>query len=411
MVSYGALTLGLACGAVAAAGPVQARSIPTRSLAVSWGDNYYGELGQGTLANDSSVYGGVWGLTGVIRVAAGSDHGLALTSDGSVWAWGHNDLGQLGEGDTTNSAIPLKVTGLTGVTQIAGGSDFSLALTSDGSVWAWGSDYDGQLGDGSTASSDVPVQVAGLAGVTQIAAGADFSLALRSDGTVWSWGANVAGQLGNGTTTNSTTPTQVVGLSQVTQIAAGQNSAIAARTTGFITSLTTVWTWGDNGSGELGDGTLNSRSTPEQVSGISVPNVRQICAGANFSLVLGSDGSVWGWGGDSASQLGNAATFAWTRPVETIGMGSGITQLAAGASHVLALRSDGTVLAWGDGSNGDLGNGATSATPTLPTQVIGLTNVTQVAAGHWLSLAMHKVSVFIFPAATIGPRLLPQHSK
>jgi alpha-tubulin suppressor-like RCC1 family protein len=409
LISCGALTLGLACGAVTAAAPAQARSIPTRSLAVSWGFDAYGQLGQGLVSGSaSSVYGGVVGLSGVTQVAAGVVHSLALTSDGSVWAWGANDDGQLGNDSTASSDVPLQVPGLTGVTQIAAGGEFSLALTSSGSVWAWGRNDEGELGDGSTADSAVPVPVAGLTGVTQIAAGASFGLARRSDGTVWAWGSNGYGQLGSGTTANAVTPTQVTGLSQVTQIAAGGDFAMAARTSGFITRLTSVWTWGDNGNGQLGDGTLASRSTPEQVSGISVPNVLQICAGSNFSLVLGSDGSVWGWGGDYDGQLGNAATFAWTRPVETIGMASGITQLAAGFAHVLALRSDGTVLAWGQDPWGELGNGTTSDGATLPTEVLGLNNVTHVSAGDDDSLAVHNVSVFIFP--TQGPGSGRAHS-
>jgi Regulator of chromosome condensation (RCC1) repeat len=411
MVSCAVLTLGLACGTVTAAGSAQARSIPTRSLAVSWGMEPGGQLGQGSVSgNASSVYGDVVGLTGVAQVAAGVEHSLALTSDGSVWAWGANDYGQLGNGSTVNSDVPLQVPGLTGVTEIAAGGEFSLALTSAGSVWAWGVSDWGQLGDGSTASSDVPVPVAGLTGVTQIAAGAGFGLALRSDGTVWAWGFNGEGQLGNGTATNAAIPTQVTGLSQVTQISAGADSAMAARTSGFITRLTSVWTWGYNGNGQLGDGTLASRSTPEQVSGISVPNVLQICSGSDFSMVLGSDGSVWGWGADYDGQLGNAATFAWTRPVETIGMASGITHLAAGFSHVLALRLDGTVLAWGANTWGELGNGTTSDAATLPTEVLGLTNVTQVSAGGDFSLAVHNVPFFTFPAASIGPRFSRQHS-
>ena len=239
----------------------------------------------------------------------------------------------------------------------------------------------------------MPVPVPGLTGITQISAGLEFGLALRSDGTVWAWGLNTSGELGNGTTAErSTVPVQVTGLSQVTQIAAGGNFAIAARTQGFITTLTTVWTWGDNQYGELGDGTQVTRNTPEQVSGISVPSVRQIVAGENFSMVLGSDGSVWAWGADANGELGNAATSTLqTRPVETIGMASGITDIAAGTNHVLALRSDGTVLAWGDNTQGEIGDGIALGNHTLPIEVTGLTNVTQVSAGDRFSLAVHTV--------------------
>ena len=296
--------------------------------------------------------------------------------------------------------LPVQVTGLPVITQVATGWGSSLALASDGSVWAWGENQDGELGNGSTANSDVPVQVTGLTGVVQIAAGAFFDLALRSDGTVWAWGDNSFSELGIGAAPNSAVPVQVTGVSRVTQIAAGGSTALVARTQGFITSLTTVWTWGENNQGQLGDGTMTNRSTPEEVSGISVPGIRQIAVGGVFSLVLGSDGSVWGWGGDYGGQLGNAATSAWTRPVETIGMDSGIIQIAAGFFHALALRSDGTVLAWGDDQYGEIGNGTTSAT-SLPTEVTGLTNVTQVSAGSYFSLAVH--TVYGFPLLATAP--------
>jgi alpha-tubulin suppressor-like RCC1 family protein len=397
------LALGLAGGAVTVSGDAQARPVPTRSVGASWGFAIYGNLGFGQPGEDARTLAGpVTGLTGVRQVAAGSLHSLALTSDGSVWAFGNNSVGQLGNGSTATSYVPVQVPGLTGITQIAAGGDFSLALASDGSVWAWGRDDDGQLGDddaGRVGYSTTPVQVRGLTGVTQIAAGLKFALALRSDGTVWAWGENDSGQLGNGTTNDSAVPVQVTGLSRVTQIAAGTTSAMAALTRGFITTLTTVWTWGGNYEGELGDRTLTSRSTPGQVSGIDVPGVRGIAVGNEFSMVLGSDGSVWAWGADDDGQLGNAATKTlWVGPVETIGKDSGITQISAGYLHVLALRSDGTVLAWGDNNAGEIGNGTHSGTPSLPTEVTGLTGVTQVSAGMYFSLAAHNVR-FIATAA------------
>jgi alpha-tubulin suppressor-like RCC1 family protein len=307
--------------------------------------------------------------------------------------------------------LPGPVANLTGVRQVAAGDLHSLALTSDGSVWAFGNNGAGQLGNGTLASSYVPVQVPGLTGVTQIAAGGEFGLALRSDGTLWAWGRNGTGQLGNGTTNDSFVPVQVSGLSRVTQIAAGWDFAMAAATRGFVTTLTSVWTWGDNDFGQLGDGALASRSTPGQVSGIDVPLIRGISAGYESSMVLGSDGSVWGWGGDSEGQLGNAASkLLWVRPEETIGMDSGITQIAAGAFHVLALRSDGTVLAWGDNEAGEIGNGTRSeTTPSLPMEVTGLTGVTQVAAGFDTSLAVHNIPFIILPS-TPPPTQISQGS-
>ena len=405
LASCAALALGLAAGALATSGAAQAQpihSIPSRSLAVSWGRNSDGQLGNGS-TDDSATAVGVSGLAEISQVSAGYFHSLALTSGGYVWAWGDDEYGELGDGTTTNDtvALPVEVTGLPVITKVATGWGSSLALASDGTVWAWGEGEDGELGNGSTANSDKPVQVPGLTGVVQIAAGAFFDLALRSDGTVWAWGDNSFGELGNGGSANSAVPVQVTSLSRVTQIAAGGSTAMVARTQGFITSLTTVWAWGENSQGQLGDGTMTNRSTPEEVSGISVPGVRQIAEGGTFSMVLGSDGSVWAWGDDYEGQLGNAATSPLARPVETIGMDSGITQIAAGFFDALALRSDGTVLAWGDDQYGEIGNGTISDSPTLPTEVTGLTNVTQVSAGSFFSMAVH--TVYGFPLRAIVP--------
>ena len=179
---------------------------------------------------------------------------------------------------------------------------------------------------------------------------------------------------------------------------------MATRTSG-ISAITSVWTWGGNDFGQLGDGTLTSRSTPGRVTGLPL-YIAGISAGGGFTArlgdggisatggfatVLGTDGTVWAWGDDSAGQLGSArSSIPVTRPVNTIGAGSGITQLSAGDFHVLALKSNGTVLAWGSNGSGQLGNGTTTD-PAGPVQVTGLTNATQVAAGERFSLAVHTV--------------------
>ena len=253
----------------------------------------------------------------MVQVAAGGGHGLAVRSDGTVWAWGSNGAGELGDGTTTSRSTPVRVTGLSGVTQVAAGGLFSVALRSDGTVWAWGDNRGGQLGRGTTSNHAVtPVRVRGLARVTKISAGS-FVLALRSDGSVRAWGDNRRGQLGNGTTASSPVPVKVAGLSGVTRIAAGWDVSIATRASA-ISAVTSVWTWGGNDRGQLGDGTLTSRSTPERVSGLPV-YIAGISAGGGFvaclggtlsgggfAAVLGTDGTVWAWGDQSAGQLGDA---------------------------------------------------------------------------------------------------------
>jgi alpha-tubulin suppressor-like RCC1 family protein len=381
LVGCTALTVGVAGMAAAASAPAQARItgiLFQSNVVASWGNNSNGQLGDGTTTGRSQ-YGDIHALgNDVVQVSAGYYFGLALRGDGTVWAWGNNGAGQLGDGTTTSRTTPVQVKGLTGVTQVAAGA-LSLALRSDGTVWTWGN------------HELTPVQVTGLGGVTKISAGSTFNLALRSDGTVWAWGDNQHGQLGNGTTVTSLVPVKVAGLAHATGIAAGYDAAVATQNNG-ISALTSVWTWGGNSSGQLGDGTLTDHSTPERVTGINNVYIAGVTAGLWTAAVLGTDGSVWGWGNDTTGQLANTPSSSpATRPVNMFAAGSGITQLSAGWSHMLARKSDGTVLAWGLNQGGQLGNGSTAAV-VGPVQVTGLTAVSQVSAGgRGFSLAVHTV--------------------
>jgi alpha-tubulin suppressor-like RCC1 family protein len=394
------LAFGVTAGAAAVASPAQAQpalQLPPRSAAVSWGDNENGELGNGS-TTASATYAGVSGLSsGVAQVSAGFDNSMALTTAGTVWTWG--DAVALGTGSNADSAVPVQVPGLAGITQIAAGPGFGfdLALRSDGTVWGWGLNILGQLGDGNTALARTPVQVTGLTGVTQIAAGDGFSLALRSDGTVWAWGWNRNGVLGDGTPTASASdvPVQVPGLSNVIQIAAGYTSAMAVRVQARRGSVVrTVWTWGANSFGELGDGTTTDSATPVEVFGINVPAVTAISAGRGFSMVLGSDGSVWGWGLNSDGELGNGTTASELRPAEILD--GAVTGISAGYSHALALLRGGSVLAWGTGL---FGTGTSSLNPEV---VPSLAGVTQVSAGNDYSLAVHQVVLVFVPGGVSG---------
>ena len=231
----------------------------------------------------------------ILTVAAGCSHGLALKSDGTVAAWGYNGENDLGNGSFSNSAERIQVPGVTGVTAIAAGGEWaganypfghSLALKSDGTVWAWGWNGFGQLGNGSYESTNPPAAVINLGGITALAAGGVHSLAL-SNGTVWAWGGNNDGQLGNGSSGNNTNrPIAVIGLSGVTALAAGITHSLAI-------SNGQVWAWGGNYYGQLGNGTETSANQPVPVSRLG--QVTAIAAGCYHSLAI-SNGAVWGWG-------------------------------------------------------------------------------------------------------------------
>ena len=315
-------------------------------------------------------------------IAAGEYHSLALRSDGTVWAWGDNEFGQLGDGSTTNRLVPVRVHGLRDVTGIAAGTTHSLAVRSDGTVWAWGRNADGRLGDGTTTPRLTPSRVSGLDEVTSIAAGRAHSLAVRSDGTVWAWGGNTDGQLGDGTTTRRLTPVPVSGLSDVISIVAGRDHALAVRSDGI------VWVWGDGWHGQLGDGTTGDRRlTPVAVSGIS--DVTGVAAGRYHSLAVRFDGVVWAWGSNLSGALGDGTFTQRPAPVRVIEL-SDVTNITSGATHSLAVDADGAVWAWGSNYAGQLGYGNIFDRYHTPLLVSSLTDVTRIAAGVLHSLALRS---------------------
>jgi len=313
-------------------------------------------------------------------IAAGDYHSVALNDDGTVWTWGDNGYGQLGDGAATNRNAPVRVTSLRDVFGIAGGGNHTLALTGDGRLWAWGDNSNGQLGDGTFLSRIQPAPLPHLADCVATAAGYSHSLALQKDGTVWAWGDNSSGQLGNGTTETSNIPLRVSGLTEVTAIAAGQYHNVALRKDG------TLWAWGANSDGQLGDGSFHTRTVPVQVSELAY--VVSVSAGGYHSLAIQSDQKVWTWGRNWEGQLGDSLYDHVTNPLPVEGL-SGAVRVAAGASHSLALKSNGTVWAWGQNDHGQLGN-STFQVSSTPVQVSDLVGVIGLAAGANHSVALRN---------------------
>jgi alpha-tubulin suppressor-like RCC1 family protein len=317
-------------------------------------------------------------------LSAGYDHTLLVHASGSLWAWGGNFGGQLGDGTNTNRATPAPVAGLTDVVATASGSwGFSFALRKDGTVWAWGMNYRGVLGTGEYGPPRfAPVKVKGLTDVVAIKAGANHALALRADGTVWAWGSNQNGQLGDGSPWWTMPyalpePTQVPGLTDVVDIAAGEWHSLALRADG------TLWTWGDNSSNQLGDpGRYFQSNTPAQV----LTDVKAMAGGEWHSLALRTDGTVWGWGLNLQNQVSGAYFPMVQTPVLVEGL-TDVVALAAGQAHSLAIREDGTLWGWGDNSSNQVGFLDNSNQPT-PRPV--LEGVVAVTADQAHTLALRK---------------------
>ena len=335
---------------------------PSHSAVSAWGGGNEGELGNGAKQN-SNLPVAVSGLSsGVTAISAGQDHGLALLGNGTVMAWGSNRNGQLGDGSTENSDVPVAVSGLSGVIAIAAGEDHSLALLSNGTVMAWGRNYYGQLGDGSTEKSDVPVAVSGLSGVIAIAAGDENSVALLSNGTVMGWGE----YLGGAGRENSNLPVAVSGLSGVTAIAAGDRGTGLA-----VLSNGTVMGW--------------SNSAPRAIEGLS--GVTAAACGVFSCFALLSDGRVMAWGEGRDGQLGDGTETNSTSPVAVSGITSA-TAITAGYEDALALLSNGTVMAWGGNFDGDLGDGTEKGQSDVPVQVNDLSEATAISTSSGFVIAL-----------------------
>ena len=343
----------------------------------AWGNNENGQLGDGTTANSSTPIQ-VSGLINIVAIEAGNDHSVALADDGAVWAWGKNEKGQLGDGTTSNKTTPVQVSNLSDVQMITAGHNHSLAIKKDGTLWSWGSNEKGQLGIGSASQSTVPAQVlkgvttstnAFLQDIAAIAGGKEHTVALKADGTVYAWGNGSNGRLGNGGTASYNTPVQVSGLTEVTMISIQGEHTMALRSNG------TVWSWGKNDKGQLGDGTTTNRTSPVQAAGLT--DVAIIAAGNNFSAVLKNNGTVWTWGNNEKGQLGNGTNTQSNIPVQVLkGMSEsidtylqGVEAIAAANNHVLAVKSDQTLWAWGDNGDGRLGDGTTT-NQTSPIQIL-----------------------------------------
>ena len=347
--------------ATIAAGDAHTLALRDDGTVWAWGSNGYGQIGDGTTTNRSAPVQ-VSGLTGVVAVAAGDSHSVALKADGTVWTWGYNTLGQLGDGTPFNRNTPVQVVDLVDVASIGAGYLYTVALKSDGTVWTWGYNDSGRLGYG-TVDSEIharPGQVVGLSGLVAVAAGNSHCLALRGDDTLWAWGYNYSGQLGDGTTTSRSTPVQVSSLSDVTAVVAGAQHTIALQSVGQ------VWAWGGNFTGQLGDGDWTNHSTPVQTSGISF--VTALAAGWDSSLATKSDGTLWAWGDNAYGQIGDGTTTDRFSPVQVATL-AGVTAVAAGSGYAVALRNDGTMWAWGVNGSGQLGDGSWS-NRLLPVQVL-----------------------------------------
>ena len=366
----------LAAAVMAAAAVAVPAAASVLTNARVWGDNSTAELAQGHTLGFSDLPLSPKQLGQVKAVSRGGVFDLALLINGTVMAWGYNDIGELGDGTTTERTLPVAVKGLANVVAISAGSRTSLALLSNGTVVAWGDNVSGELGNGSSQQmSTVPVHVRGLSNVVAVEAGNDFCFAVRANGTVFAWGDNSAGELGIGSTVpQSNVPVQVKGLSSVKQVAAGTLHALALLGNG------TVMSWGANSSGDLGTGIRNPNGSNVPVKVDLIRTAVGVAAGYDHSAAVLANGTVMSWGSNQFGQLGIGTRnfLASDDPIAVAGLRTA-TAICAGDFQTQALRKDGTVVGWGSDDVGQLANGTTNPEVVSPVVAKNLTGVTSLA--------------------------------
>lgn len=301
-------------------------------------------------------------------LAAGYEHTLFINDDGTLWAWGHNGKGQLGDGTAVDRISPVRVGTASDWVAVSGGWQHSLALKKDGTLWAWGGNDFGQLGDGTTTSRLSPARVGSSSDWVRISAGGAHSLALKANGELWAWGINSVGQLGDGTTATRLSPVRVGSASDWKAIAAGWEHSVA------VMANNSLWAWGWNSDGQVGDGTRVNKASPFQI-GTGYSYV--IAAGWKHTLAIKTNATLWAWGDNEFGQLGDGTTADRLSPVQ---IGTGWALAAAGGAHSFGVKTDGSLWAWGGNFQGQLGDGTTTIR-LAPVPVGSHTDWQTIAAG------------------------------
>lgn len=377
-----------------------------------WGQNKIGQLGVTGAGDLVTVPSPVDDGSEWLMVAAGHEHSVGVQKDGSLWAWGSNDCGQLGSGTTNMIAKPTRIGIASDWLTVAAGYGHTLGLKRDGSLWAWGRNYSGQLGDGTSENRLTPKRIGDDSDWATIAVGSSHSLAIKRSGSLWAWGANYVGQVGDGTTENRSTPTRIGGDNDWASVVGGGGHTAAVKRNGGVwvcgaaifgqlgngvktasywdppvrlgsevgwTAVASwesadhivalmqdgsMWAWGWNVYGQLGDGTKATRRVPTRVD--TGTDWRAIAVGQAHSSALKADHSLWTWGKNDYGQLGNGTLTGSSEPL-MIGQVGDWSYVSTGSEHSVGIRQDGSLWSWGRNDSGQLGDGTRShrSVPTL----------------------------------------------
>ena len=352
----------------------------------SWGQNTYGQLGNNSTANSSIPVQENTQATNWAAVSAGGNHTVAIKADGSMYAWGRNNVGQLGiaAGDTTNRNVPTRVGTATDWAYVSAGGSHTVAIKTGGSMYAWGANDISQLGDGTMTNCQTPLQI-GSDTWTAVATGQRHTVAINKNGELYAWGGGYYGQLGggiSGDTANRNVPTKIGTATDWAAVAAGEDHSVAMKTDG------TLWAWGDNRYGQIGDGTTTQRNAPVRIG----MGWTAVSAGGYNTIAIKEGGTIWIWGDNRYGQIGDGTNVNRTSPVR---IGMGWTAVSAGGFHTVATKGDGNIWAWGNNDSGQLGDGTTTRR-NVPTE-IGV-----YKQNFPISVSQLSVTTASLPGATAG---------
>jgi alpha-tubulin suppressor-like RCC1 family protein len=354
-----------------------------------------GVLGDNTSVSKSSPVQTVSGGTNWKQVAAGLYHAAAIKTDGTLWTWGYNSTGTLGDGSSiVNKSSPIQtVSGGTNWKQVAGGQSHAAAIKTDGTLWTWGYNAQGQVGDNSITHRSSPIQtVSGGTNWKQVASGGNNTAAIKTDGTLWLWGYNSGGQLGDNTSTHRSSPVQTIaGGTNWKSVSGGSAHTVAIKTDG------TLWTWGQNTLGQLGDNTRINKFSPVQTIAGGT-NWKSVSSGIAYTAAIKTDGTLWLWGHNNYGQLGDNTIVHRSSPVQTVSGGTNWKQVAGGGFNIASIKTDGTLWTWAYNAQGQLGDN-TIVHRSSPIQTVsGGTNWKLVAAGQ-----QHTSAIFFYEAGKLYP--------
>jgi alpha-tubulin suppressor-like RCC1 family protein len=352
-----------------------------------WGYNSYGQLGDSTVVNKSSPVQTIAGGTNWKQVTGGTGYVAAIKTDGTLWTWGYNGWGQLGDSTFVNKSSPVQtIAGGTNWKQVACGTGHVAAIKTDGRLWIWGYNNVGQLGDSTFVNKSSPVQtIAGGTNWKQVACGYQHTAAIKTDGTLWSWGHNTRGHLGDSTISHRSSPVQTIaGGTNWKQVACGQLHTAAIKTDG------TLWSWGYNPYGQLGDNTRLDKSSPVQTIAGGT-NWKQVACGNHHTAAIKTDGTLWLWGRNNNGQLGDSTVVDKSSPVQTIAGGTNWKQVAGGGAYTAAIKTDGTLWLCGYNSSGQLGNNSRISRSSPVQTITSGTNWKQVACGYYTTIAIKEM--------------------